>query len=185
MPDGPLPPDPNSTEVAVRLPHITVSSLKQVFEALRQGDDIQNHPFLNLHWFRQYSALDIALHEPITSIMLFDVLSSVVTTSLERLRCTFELPPLNTNLTARQAVIDLASVAQTGNRYLIGGSAVFYRYVRYDLDWRIEQITQYLGQSRRTTQRSMNDFWNMLMNILIRLEANTLGIDLNILLHQS
>lgn len=183
MSDGTLLPNPIPSEAAIRLPNLTVSSLKQVFEALRQGEDIQSHPFLDFLWLGQYTALDMASTGPIPSILLFDALSGVVTMCLEKLRRTHELPPLNVNLTAREAMMDLARVAQTDNRFLTGGSAVFYRYIRYDLDWRMEQITQYLGQSRRTNQRSVNDFWGMLVKIIIQLEANALGLVLNFPLH--
>ncbi|MCQ3933161.1 MAG: hypothetical protein DPW16_22155 [Chloroflexi bacterium] len=183
MSDGAFLPNPIPSEAAIRLPNLTASSLKQVFEALRQGEDVQAHPFLELLWLRQYTAFDITSTGPVPSIILFDALSGVVTMCLEKLRSIYELPSLSVNLTAREAMMDLARVAQTGNRLLMGGSAVFYRYIRYDLDWQMEQISQYLGQSGRTTRRFMNDFWGMLVKILIQLEANALGIVLNFPLH--
>ncbi len=171
-------PNPHSVQqIAVRdcapIPQLTVNAVRDIYDALRRGKPVMEHPLFDFQWIHQHFGTIIPLpQEPIPQVGLYDALTSVLRMNLDRLRETHELPELIPDLSASAAVADLANMAQTSNRFLIGGTAIFYRYARYDLDWQVAEIARHLGQSRRSTQRDMNDFWYLLTESWIRLEMD-------------
>ncbi len=104
------------------------------------------------------------------SFALRELLAEEIGTALSEQRANFGLDPADDREDADQARESIASDRDAGATLLIAWSLLYYRYVRADLDFAVEDLADAYGIEARTVTRYGNYGTRVLTHRLIRLE---------------
>lgn len=149
---------------------LTLEAMQSAFEALRRDISLTDHPLMaSMLVQRKLNELHHLLGL-MPYYMLFDVLAAFLTEQLTILHIRYDLQPPEPDLNRIALPAALAHIGATNNSLLIGGNAVYYRYLRTDLDLQMQGIAVYLHQDDRNLRRSVKRFWRYLHHAFIRLE---------------
>jgi len=145
--------------------------LQQACKALRYKTSLSNSPLLNAAMVtQQLHPTQLTLGASARHRILLDLLVDTLTQQLNKMRVANGYEPVKVNLPLPEVETELAIIGNATNRLLLGYSMLFYRYVRMELDLRVEDITLWLGQDDRFLRRCVTVTWKHLQHILVGLE---------------
>lgn len=107
------------------------------------------------------AARDYALH---------GLLVDLITHSLDEQRAAFDLAPVDVKASATIVRREIGEAVRVGARELTLWCALYYRYVRSDLDFSVDGLARLLGVHSRTLPRYLDDGLSLLTISLIKAE---------------
>ncbi len=105
--------------------------------------------------------------------IVYEILSSLLFEQFSLLRTQNDLATLQAHTRGIQTIEAISDLQQCGtkdNRYLIGYAALYYRYMRPELELSVEEISQCLNQTDRNLRRYEKKCLGVLLSELNRLE---------------
>lgn len=152
-------------------PTLDVKALKRAYEALQRASSVAGSPLLGFVLVQLHlQSPHVLSGELAAQRALFDVLSDVLADELARVRGPGRPRP-DVNCSLARAIEDMRlDGASPMNKLRIAYSAIFYRYVRADLDLTVQDIAGYLGHDVRAVHRYATDAWQHLVQSLVQRE---------------
>ncbi|GIK63461.1 MAG: hypothetical protein BroJett018_12550 [Chloroflexota bacterium] len=156
-------------------PSLDINTLQASYDMLGRWEDETLSPLAGLVLVQQRLTAPHALRNIIAyNEIVYEILSSLLLDQFSLLRTQNNLPALQTDRThgmrLDEAINDLQQCGTKANRYLIGYAALYYRYMRPELELSVEEISQHLNQTDRNLRRHEKKCLGVLLSELNRLE---------------
>ncbi len=158
-------------------PSLDINTLQASYEMLGRWEDETLSPLAGLVLVQQRLTAPHALRNTIAyNEIVYEILSSLLLDQFSLLRTQNNLAPLQANhphgirSNKDDILADLQQCGTKANRYLIGYAAMYYRYIRPELELSVDEISQYLNQIDRNVRRYEKKCLGVLLGELNRLE---------------
>jgi tetratricopeptide (TPR) repeat protein len=159
------------------LPPVDPAVIRQALDRIRQAEPVGDNPLKRLVWLRR--RLDLRGISPTAVALdteLGESLSALIAENRARLHQVVGAPaedPLN-----RQAALEtLRTDFSRSNTELEAWSALYYRYVRLDLDLRAREMAQVVGVDPRQLRRRFDHAYRRLAEAISRAERDARAAD--------
>ncbi|MCB9435566.1 MAG: hypothetical protein H6673_01060 [Anaerolineales bacterium] len=162
----------------MRPPVLSAKALKDTYKAIRDGDFRKSifHDFvLVAQQLKDPSALrgDTAEDHAISTLLI-----ELTTQEYNQLRLKHQFLPVDDQCTRDDAIEDMAIIRDHDSNLVVGASAVYYYFVRYDLDWpSLETVYEYLDRPDRTARRHANQFIAHMVSVVMEREQEARSQD--------
>ncbi len=162
----------------VNLP-LTEDKIREAYQLYSQGQPFpEDCPLFSTTLFsRRMSEVGRRYDESTTGYVLTELIEETLINELNRFRSMYNLREIDPNLNAEEAKIDLAIIGQTEHRLLIAGSAIYYKYLRSELNLNLKDMAKEVAHDPRNLQRLTNAFWSYLYNVFVGLEQQAIEQD--------
>lgn len=131
--------------------------LEHVLQAILTAQPLGSTPLKELACFQARIHQEQHLGEVITSAvedyLLIEWLNRSITTALNQHRRHYRLPPAGRNTARPAAQRALSADFRQNSVELEAWSLLYFRYVRVDLEWSLEELTTLTNQHERTLRR--------------------------------
>ena len=152
------------------MPLIDEAAVRIALDRLRQGRPLDDSPLRRLIWVREQIGAAAGRSSIQVDVALFDTLTAVISERLAELRHLEQLPSSNP-ASQKQAWDAIRADFARGNAELEAWSFLYYRYVKIDFDWQVQQIEAELGMSERNLRRRMQHGIRRLAETISRRET--------------
>lgn len=162
----------------MRSPVLTPKSLKDTYKAIRDGDLRQSvfHDFVLVA--QQLKNPDALRGETAEDHTITTLLVQLTTEEYNQLRLKHQFPPVDDQCTRPEAIDDMALIRDHDSNLLVGASAIYYYFVRYDLDWSsLEIVYDYLDRPDRSARRYANQFIAHMVSVIMEREQEVRSKD--------
>lgn len=161
-------------------PALTVDSLRDAYDDLRSAKAKidPNNPLLTFVLIqRRINTPNMGRDLVFQQRAVFDVLIDVLSNEYANLRKIQGLPYPQADWGLEDCLVAMSEDAATENKLLIGCSASYYRYIRYDLDFLMEKVGAAIFQVPRNLRRLLNTFFDHLLQVFLKLEVEARAAD--------
>ena len=150
-------------------PILNINDFKSGFEAYASGRSLSGNPMLEFMLVRQH-AHEHYNDQRALELATFDVLHDFLYEQFSMLRRLYQRPPPDNLLDYEQALEDMHADDEIGRYPLTTCSFLYYRYLRSDLDFSVEELTDCFSQSKGHLRRQVRVYWKTLCQEFVREE---------------
>jgi tetratricopeptide (TPR) repeat protein/DNA polymerase III delta prime subunit len=150
-------------------PILHIDDFKNGFEAYAGSKSLSGNPMLQFVLVHQH-ALEHYNDQRALELATFDVLHDFLHNQFSTLRRLYQRPEPNDMLDYDQAIQDMQADDEVGRYPLTTCSYLYYRYLRSDLNFTVEELAECFSQSKGHLRRQVRAYWKTLCQDFLREE---------------